>query len=260
MNRTAASRAYLFSGICDCGRCGGRFAAIIGGEASKVRYGCKNHWFRDACTNRTTILRTRLEHQLIPAIAKNLLDPRLEEERVQEFRKQLGERIALEERFLAEGVSNRPKLVADRLDLEKQARNLMDAISQHGYSPSLSAQLACVEARQAQIERSLSAKPVSKLPTFTDEQIREFLRKESEDFCELLKGDPETARREIQKRIEKLVLTPRETPNGTVLQVTGDIELLRTGDVMDESPLDGTSQQYILPVSMILDPSLPRAA
>jgi hypothetical protein len=74
------------------------------------------------------------------------------------------------------------------------------------------------------------------LPTFTDEQIRGFLRKESQDFCELLKGDPERARQEIQKRIKKLV-TPKESSNGAVLEVSGDIELLRTGDVLDESPL-----------------------
>jgi hypothetical protein len=63
------------------------------------------------------------------------------------------------------------------------------------------------------------------------------LCKESEDFCELLKDDPETARGGIQKRIKKLVLTPRETPKGVVLEVTGYIELLQTGDVRDESPL-----------------------
>jgi ParB-like chromosome segregation protein Spo0J len=139
----------------------------------------------------------------------------------------------------------------------------VDAISQHGYSPSLSAQLARVESRLGEIERSLSAQPALKLPTFTDEQIGEFLRKECHDFCELLKGDPETARREIQKHIMKLVLTPRETPNGVVLEVSGDIHLLRTGDVLDESPMEGIAQHYILPqikISLALDPSLPLAA
>lgn len=260
-NRTAASRTYLFSGAMDCGICGGKFYIIIGGK--RARYGCRNHRSRNCCTNSITILRTRLEHQLISAISKNLLDPRLEAERIQEFRKQLATRVALEERLAAEAGSNRPKLEAERLDLERQARNLVDAISQHGYSPSLSTQLACVEAHQAQIDRSLSAKPVSKLPTFTDEQIREFLRKECQDFCELLKGDPEIARREIQKRIKKLVLTPKETPNGNVLDVTGDIELLRTGDVMDESPMEGIAQHYIIPqikIALALDPSLPLAA
>jgi hypothetical protein len=91
-----------------------------------------------------------------------------------------------------------------------------------------------------------------------------FLRKERKDFCELLKGDPETARREIQKRIKKLVLTPKETPGGAVLEVSGDIELLRTGDVLDESPLEGIAQHYTLPriviANVVLDPSLPLVA
>lgn len=86
------------------------------------------------------------------------------------------------------------------------------------------------------------------------------LRKECQDFCQLLKGDPEIARREMQKRIKKLILTPKETPKGTLLEVSGDIEPLRTGDVLDESPIEGTSQQYTLPVSMTLDPSVPEAA
>jgi site-specific DNA recombinase len=260
-NRTAASRNYLFSPVTYCGLCGGKFSIIIGGKSA--RYGCRNHRFRDTCINKVTILRTRLEHQLISAISKNLLDPRLEQERIAEFRKQLEARIALEEKLAAEGSSNRPKLEAQRSDLEKQARHLVDAISQHGFSPFLSAQLAGAESRLAEIERSLSAKTATKLPTFTDEQIRGFLRKECNDFCELLKGDPETARREIQKRIKKLVMTPKETPNGTVFEVSGDVELLRTGDVLLESPLEGTAQHYTLPrivITIILDPSLPLAA
>jgi site-specific DNA recombinase len=260
-NRTAASRTYLFSGAMHCGICGGKFYIIIGGK--RARYGCRNHRFRDRCTNKITILRSRLEHQLIAAISKNLLDPRLEQERIAEFRKQLDERIALEERLAAEAGSNGPKLEQERSELERQARHLVDAIAQHGYSSFLSAQLAGVESRLREVERLLSAKPAPKLPAFTDEQIREFLRKESEDFCELLKSDPETARQEIQKRIKKLVLTPRETPNGAVLAVSGDIEMLRIGDVIDESPLDGTSEQYItsrILFVVVLDPNLPVAA
>ena len=137
-----------------CGLCGGKFSIIIGGK--RARYGCRNHRFRERCTNKMTILRTRLEDQLIFAISSNLLDPRLEEERIQEFRKQLEARIALEGKLAAEGVSNRPKLEAERLDLEKRARHLADGIAQHGFSPFLSAQLAEAESRLAEIERLLS--------------------------------------------------------------------------------------------------------
>jgi site-specific DNA recombinase len=165
----------------------------------------------------------------------------------------------LEERLAGEAGSNRPKLEQERSELEKQARHLVDAIAQHGYSSFLSAQLAGVESRLKEVERLLSTKPVAKLPTFTDEQIRGFLRKESQDFCEVLKSDSERARQEIQKRIKKLVMTPKETPNGAVLEVSGDIELLRTGDVLDESPLEGTAQHYTPPriqIVVVLDPSV----
>jgi hypothetical protein len=45
-------------------------------------------------------------------------------------------------------------------------------------------------------------------------------------FCDSLAADPETARQEIQKRIKKLIMAPRGTSDGTVLEVTSEIELL----------------------------------
>jgi len=254
-NRTEASRKYLFSGPMHCGLCGGKFSIIIGGK--HARYGCRNHRFRDACTNKVTILRARLEHQLISAISKNLSDFRLEEERFEEFKKQLHARIELEQKLAAEATLNGPALQEERSKLERKGRNLADAIAQNGSLPFLTSELASVDARLAEIDRRSNAKPAPKLPTFRDQEIRNFLRKECEDFCELLKADPDSARREIQKRIKKLVLTPKETPDGAVLEVSGDIELLRTGDVLDESPLEGTVQHYTFPVLISLDTSLP---
>ena len=260
LNRSAQSRTYLFSNIMNCGLCGGKVSVIIGGEASKVRYGCKNHRFRDTCSNRLTIKWQPLEQQLIAAISKNLLDPRLEQQRIRDFSAQLQAAIELEEKLASESVSNPPKLIAERADLENQAGRIADAIGQHGYSPVLSAQLSKVESRMAEIDRLLATKPASKLPKFTDDQIREFLRQESKDFCDALTGDPEFARQQIQNRIKKLVLTPKETPGGPVLEVSGDVALLRTGDVLVESPIQRTSQHYIrasMPLTgVILDPSL----
>ena len=253
-NRTAASQGYLFSPVTYCGLCGGKFSIIIGGK--RARYGCRNHRFRDACTNKITILRTRLEHQLISAISTNLLDPRLEQDRVREFSEQLKARIESEEKLLSEAAANGPRLEAERAELEKQGGHLADAIAQRGGSPFLSAQLARVDSRLAEINVLLTSKRAKKLPSFTDLQIREFLYKECKDFCELLKADAEIARQEIEKQIKKLVLTPKETTSGTVLEVSGDGELLRTGDVLDESPLEGIAQHYIVRLpKVVLDPS-----
>jgi hypothetical protein len=259
-NRTEASRTYLFSGLMTCGLCGGKFCVIIGGHPSKVRYGCRNHRFRNTCANNVTIRRNRLEPQLIAAISENLLDPCLEQQRVQDFSAQLKAAIEVEEKLAAEAGSQAPKWKAERADLEQQAGRLADAIRQHGYSSFLSAELTKVESRIAEIDHLLTVKPTSKPTTFTDEQIGEFLRQECQNFCDALAGDAEFARREIQKRIRSLVLTP----DGPVLEVSGDVALIRTGDVLVESPLEGIAQQYIdASISLTgvrLDPSLPLAA
>ena len=263
LNRTAQSRTYLSSNLMYCGQCGGKFSVIIGGEASKVRYGCKNHRFRDTCSNKLTIKWKPLEQQLIGAISKNLLDPRLEQQRIQDFSAQLQAAIELEEKLASESVSNGSKLKAERADLEQQAIRLADAIGQHGYSSVLSAQLSRVETRMTEIDRLLAAKPALKIPKFTDEQIREFLRQECQDFCDVLAGDPELARQEIQKRIKKLIVTPKDTPDGPVLEVSGDVALLRTGDVLVESPFQRTSEHYIgvsMPLAGIILKPAPLAA
>ena len=68
----------------------------------------------------------------------------------------------------------------------------------------------------AEIDRLMTAKPQSRLPKFTNVQIQEFLWQESKGFSDALTSDPEFARQEIQKRIKRLVLTPKETPEGLV--------------------------------------------
>jgi len=263
MNRTAASRTYLFSSIMACGTCGGNFT-VVGGKAPNVRYGCPNYRFRDTCTNKVSILRTRLEQQLIAALSRNLLDERLEEERVREFTSQLKAQIELEKKLAREGASNSSQLKEERSELQIRAGHLVEAIEQHGISSLLSSQLSTLEARLAEIERLLTAKPVSTLPTFSDDQIREFLHKESQDFCQVLVGDAETAKREIQKRIKKLVLTPKQMATGTVLEVTGDVGLFQRPDVMVNNLMDEIAQHYthscVILAGIIVDPSLPLAA
>jgi len=178
------------------------------------------------------------------------LDERLEEERVREFTSQLKARIELEEKLGREGASNSSQLKEERSELQIRAGHLVEAIEQHGISSLLSSQLSALEARLAEIERLLTAKPASTLPTFSDDQIRQFLHKESQDFCQVLVGDAETAKREIQKRIKKLVLTPTQTATGTVLEVTGDVGLFQRPDVMVNNLMDETVHHYTQPLSL----------
>ena len=262
MTRTESSRTYLFSGIMRCGLCGGPFT-VVGGKPPVVFYGCRNHRYRQSCDARVTIKRERLEQQLIAAISRNLQRPELEEELIREFSAQLKARLELEEKLAREAELNSPQLEAERSELVRKAGHLVDAIASHGISSFISAQLETVETRLAEVERLLTAKPATQLPTFTDEQIREFLQQERQSFCDELAGDPVLAKQEIQKRIKKLIVTPKETPDGAVLEVSGDVELLRGGDVMLGVPLEGIAQHYIagsIPIASLLDPSVPLAA
>ena len=263
LNRSKSSRAYLFSGVLYCGICGNP-DSVICGKAPNVRYGCPNYRFRKSCTNRVTILRTRLEQQLIAALSRNLLCPELEEDVARQFSQQLKVAVENVARLTNEATSNSTRLREQRGELQRQAANIVNAIRQHGISTSLSTELATLESRLAEIDRQLVAKPAPRPRVFSEDQIREFLRRASQQFCEVLTSDPERGKQEIQKRITKLVLTPRETPEGRRLEVTGDVSLFVGDGVMENSSLEGTAQQYISTrialANMVLDPRLPIAA
>jgi hypothetical protein len=48
LNRSEASRQYLFSGVLYCGVCGHPYG-VIGGKEPDVRYGCPNYRFCKTC-------------------------------------------------------------------------------------------------------------------------------------------------------------------------------------------------------------------
>jgi DNA invertase Pin-like site-specific DNA recombinase len=264
MNRTKTSRLYLFSGLLECGLCGAS-VVIIGGKPPNARYGCPNHRYRGVCKNSVTIPQRKLEQQLLAALAANLTDPRLEETRVQAFLDKLKARLDAETRHVREAASQDSQLKEELAGLKREQANLVDAIAQHGFSPALSARLAAVEARIVQIQRLRDAGAELKVPEFTTEEVREFLRRKTQEFTNILAGNPETSRAQLQKHISKLVLTPKQTPDVSVFEVTGDINLFQgNGDVMLTNSLEGIAQHYIgASISLAgfkLDPSLPLAA
>jgi hypothetical protein len=264
MNRTKTSRLYLFSSLLECGLCSANMV-IVSGQAPNARYGCPNHRYRGVCKNTVTIPQRKLEQQLLAALSANLVDPRLEEVRVQSFRDQLKATLAAETRRTREAASQDSQLKEELAGLKKEQENLVDGIAKHGFSPALSARLAAVEGRISQIQRLRDAGVEPKVPEFTTEEIRAFVQRKSQDFANILAGDAATAREQLRKRITKLVLTPKQTPDGSVFEVTGDVSLFQgNGDVMLTNSLEGIAQHYVSGsvslVGVILDPSLPLSA
>jgi len=263
MNRTAASRGYLFSGLLECGWCD-RNITITSGKAPYSRYGCPNNRFKDLCSNQVTILQTRLEQQLISWLVKNLLRPELAEELFQLFHDAVTATIENEARLAQEAANRNSELHQELAKHQKEAQNLAEAIAQQRISPTLSKRLATTEARISEIEDLLNAPKEVKIPRFSPNEIRDALREQTQRLAEILTGDRAIARQELQKRIDKLILTPRETAAGWVLDVSGSIGLFAgASDVMLTNSFQGIGQHYTLPripISMLLDPSLTLAA
>jgi hypothetical protein len=82
------------------------------------------------------------------------------------------------------------------------------------------------------------------VPSFSEEEIREFVRRKSQELGEVLLGDPVVARRELQRRISKLVLTPRRLVGRRTLEVTGDVSLFSRPDVMLTNSSGGIGEHY----------------
>jgi hypothetical protein len=111
-----------------------------------------------------TILRTRLEQQLIAALSNNLLDSRLDEERARDFAAQSKARIELEEKLAREAEVNRPGMEKERSELNSQGRRLGEAIATLGLSAFVAEQLRTVESRLAEIDRMLTRSRLRRFP------------------------------------------------------------------------------------------------
>ena len=95
MNRTAASRSYLFSGLLVCGECTSRLVIISGrGKRGYVKYGCPSHRYRGVCDNAVTIRQDRLEQQLLAALEQRLSNPEMIEYTLIRFQEELQKRLA----------------------------------------------------------------------------------------------------------------------------------------------------------------------
>ena len=70
------------------------------------------------------------------------------------------------------------------------------------------------------------------------DDLRQFLCEKAAELGAMLRGDVETARQALAKHIDQLVLTPRQTLDGPLLEVFGDVELFsgnRDGSVAGSS-------------------------
>jgi hypothetical protein len=241
-----------------CGLCG-KNITIVSGKVPYSRYGCPNHRFRGVCKNNVTISQRKLEKQLTAALSANLLGEYQQEQLVHSFSERLRVAMENEAKLAGQAVANQTGLKEERSILNNRVTNLVTAIADYGMSRNLKTQLAATEARLTEVLRMLSAKPGPQTPAPSNKEIYEFLCRRSQEIADVLAGDPEFAKQQLQKRITKLVLTPKETPAGPVLEVSGDVTLFTPADVMHTNSLQGIAQHYTLNLTLnglVLNPGL----
>lgn len=217
---------YLFSGFMVCGLCGARMIIVSGdGRRGYVKYGCPSHRYRGVCANDVLIRRDRLEHQLLTGLSDRILKPEMIDFALERFQEQLQRRLQ-ELRDQAESAADGvAALQTKRQELKMKVSNVTEAIAAVGHSPGLLAQLATIEAEIARLDERLAEMNQPRDLTASLDNLKAFLRERAAAIGELLHGDVEIARQALAKHIDRLVLTPKTSLDGPVLEVSGDVEI-----------------------------------
>ena len=246
MNRTEESRRYLFSGLLKCGICGGNMTIVGGGGLrGYTKYGCPSHRYRGVCDNALTIRRDRLEEQLLKGLTEKFLKPDVIDYAIQSFQRELNARLKTiqDEALMAAGSIS--DLQSKRSVFAAKAANLAEAIASMGYSPSLGVQLTQIERDIKTIDGKLASVNQPLDLAYSLEGVREFASAKLLDLRALVHADITAARTALAKHIAEIVLTPKQSPEGPVYEVSGDVDLFGgEQDVMLMVARDGIAQHY----------------
>jgi site-specific DNA recombinase len=166
------------------------------------------------------IRQDRLEDQLLAGLTERVLRPEMLEYTLQRFSEELQRRLRQIQEESAKAASGVSLLQERRRELKTKADNLAEAIAAMGHSPTLLSQLATVETQISRIDQDLAEINAPHDLEITMADLRKFVSEKALDLQAVLRADVTAARQALAKHIEKLVLTPKETPNGPVLEVS----------------------------------------
>jgi DNA invertase Pin-like site-specific DNA recombinase len=204
---------YLLSGLLHCGCCGSGFIMI-----SASRLGCAAARNSGTCTNRRTIKRTVVETRVLSGLKDHLLHPDLIQEFIAEFqRESQKERLAA----LAQQVQAERQLVRVLEEID----NVVAAITQGMFHPSMKAKMDGLEAERADLEARLATQPQPEPITIHPGLAEIYARKVSDLVGALNEdGTRKEAADLLRALIEKVILHPdQDAPNGHRIELFGEL-------------------------------------
>lgn len=117
--------------------------------SGKRHYACANLRNRGTCSNKLTIRRDVLEETILTGLRDNLLHPDLISAFVAEYQREWN-RLRREEEMI------RSRKTVELVTIERQITNLIEAIKQGLFTPSMKAELDSLERRKTELTAAMS--------------------------------------------------------------------------------------------------------
>lgn len=222
----AFSQRYLLSGFLKCGSCGSNLVLVGGsgkrseGARYRAKYGCPLHG-RGVCVNRLLLGREALEREVLAGLEREAMHEDVVRFTVQEFGRQLRERVEAAR-------ANMDSLNRKRDRLKAEIARLTDGIARYGaehralpQSPALLAQLAEKERELEILIDGAFGKGEGSIDAYLAE-IEAVVQRRMVDLRSVLRADVSRAKTELKKHCTEIVVTPE----GRSYRVTGNWELL----------------------------------
>ena len=208
-----AHRIYLFSGLLQCGVCGGPMV-ITGGKQSEAAYGCRAAKYNRGCTNRLRIRADRFAMQMLTLLKLRILRP----EHIDHLVARVQAEIEIHHRE-QEKINTKicvTEVAIERAALENKAGRLINAIESLSTEDSIGLveRLKQVQKEIRAINEAIAAVNAPSRPAHTLTELRRAVTQGVEDLLSVRNENIEKSRHVLQQYIKHLTLIPVETSDG----------------------------------------------
>ncbi len=145
-----------------------------------THYGCSNARNRGICDNRLTIRRDVIEESVLSGLKKELMNLELVKEFVAEYHREINRLAAMRD-------GEHKRLAHELAALEREIREIIDAIKAGIRSASMAAELESLEVRKQTLQALLAAEPPA--PVRLHPNVAETYRQRVEDLRQALDQD-----------------------------------------------------------------------
>jgi site-specific DNA recombinase len=190
---------YLFSGLLKCGLCGSNLIIASGG-GKKPKYVCSGYLNRGICSNKLYIRQDELEQRLLNKLQAELLRPESVEFAIEVFGRQLRSSLASVSNELGEMRLRKEKV-------EREIRNLAQAIAENGHSKYMLEEIAVREKEVAGItDQLLSFAPDSVQNQVED--VKRLVEDGIQDLHRLCSENSPAAKQELHSHLSAVRMYP----------------------------------------------------